>query len=201
MSPSIDSASPQLKLKEHEKLVWSQSSGPFLGGAGLGKIFLSFGLLFFGVGLFPLTGNSCGARCNWLSAISAGPGILFALIGGLIVWQNMGGHGSAEYYLTNYRLVEARAGKVVGQVPRKLFKGEPTVKFLAQDASYDMDGSRIYNVSVHDPDSGEVLMRLTDMRLESVETLADLGKVVCCEVCGYGNRPEEKSCQSCGTVL
>jgi len=122
-------------------------------------------------------------------------------IGGLIIWENHGGRSSVDYYLTNYRLVETKAGRVVGQVPRKLFKGEPTARFLAQDSSYDQGGTPVYNVSVHDPESGDVLMRLNDMPKESVESLAELGGVTYCEHCGRGNTPSQRTCQSCGATL
>ncbi len=182
--------------------MWSRKSGPFLGGTALGRIFLAFGALFVIVGSYPLI-NSCSAftNCNWFTTVSAGPGLLFAGIGGLIIWENYGGRSSIDYYLTNYRLVETKAGRVVGQVPRKLFKGEPTARFLAQDSSYDQAGTAVYNVSVHDPESGDVLMRLNDMPRESVESLATLGGVVYCEQCGRGNTPSQRTCQSCGATL
>jgi hypothetical protein len=189
-------------LKEHEEVMWSRKSGPFFGGTSLGRIFLGFGALFVGVGLFPIV-NSCStfAYCNWFTAVSAGPGLLFTGIGGLIIWENYGGRSSTDYYLTNYRLVETKAGRVVGQVPRKLFKGEPTARFLAQDSMYDLGGSPLYNVSVRDPESGDVLMRLNDMSKESVVSLAGLGGVIYCEQCGRGNTPSERTCQSCGASL
>ena len=182
--------------------MWSRKSGPFLGGTPLGRIFLGVGALFVMVGSYPLI-NSCSsfAYCNWFTAVSAGPGLLFAGIGGLIIWENYGGRSSIDYYLTNYRLVETKAGRVVGQVPRKLFKGEPTARFLAQESSYDQGGTAVYNVSVHDPESGDVLMRLNDMPRESVESLATLGGVVYCEQCGRGNPPIQRTCQSCGATL
>jgi len=205
LSTSIGAATSYLlplRLKEHEEVMWSRKSGPFLGGTPLGRIFLGVGALFVMVGSYPLI-NSCSsfAYCNWFTAVSAGPGLLFAGIGGLIIWENYGGRSSIDYYLTNYRLVETKAGRVVGQVPRKLFKGEPTARFLAQDSSYDQGGSAVYNVSVHDPESGDVLMRLNDMPRESVESLATLGGVVYCEQCGRGNTPSQRTCQSCGATL
>ncbi len=169
---------PPAGLKENENVLWSRNSGPFLGGSNLGKAFLAFGLMFFVVGLFPSIGDCTGtiAWCNWFVALSFGPGLILSSIGALISWENKGGRGEVQYYLTNYRLVETKAGRVVGQVPTTLFKGVPAVRYLARESSYESEGRTIYNVSVHDPQSGRTLMRLTDMPKESVETLATIGR-------------------------
>ncbi len=180
MAPSSASAiyfRPPLGLKENENVLWSRRSGPFLGGSNLGRAFLAFGLMFFVVGLFPSVG-SCYATmtwCNWFVALSIGPGLILSIIGGLVIWQNMGGRGEVQYFLTNYRIVETRSGRVVGQVPTNLFRGVHPVRYLAKESSYEMEGRTIYNVSVHDPESGRTLMRLTDMSKESVDALAMIG--------------------------
>src|SRR5437879_12873938 len=118
--------------------MWSRKSGALLGRTALGRIFLAFGALFVIVGSYPLI-NSCSAftNCNWFTTVSAGPGLLFAGIGGLIIWEDYVGRSSIDYYLTNYRLVETKAGRFDGQVPRKLVKGIPKHRFLAHDSSYE----------------------------------------------------------------
>lgn len=169
---------PSVGLKENENILWSRKSGPFLGGSNLGRAFLSFGLMFFVLGLFPSMG-SCSASvawCNWFVALSFGPGLILSSLGGVIVWRNMGGRGVAEYFLTNLRLVETKGGRVVGQVPTVLFRGVSPVRYLSKESSYEVQGRTVYNVSVHDPQSGRTLMRLTDMPKESVDALATISK-------------------------
>src|SRR5207245_5517583 len=104
--------------------MWSRKSGPFLGGTTLGRIFLAFGALFVIVGSYPLI-NSCSAftNCNWFTTVSAGPGLLFAGVGGWVIWEEYGGRRSIGYYLSHYRLVESKGGRDVGKGYRKLCKG------------------------------------------------------------------------------
>src|SRR5207245_5744606 len=119
--------------------MWSRKSGPFLGGTTLGRIFLAFGALFVIVGSYPLI-NSCSAftNCNWFTTVSAGPGLLFAGIGGFIIWENYGGRSSIGYYFTNYRLLDTKGRRRVGQVPGKLFKGGPAARFPGEGFSFDL---------------------------------------------------------------
>ena len=149
-----------------------------MGGANLGRAFLAFGLMFVVIGLFPSMGscNAAVAWCNWFITLSFGPALILSSLGLLILWRNQGGRGDVQYYLTNYRLVETRGGQVIGQVPTNLFKGVPPVRYLAKESSYELGGRTIYNVSVHDPESGRTLMRLTDMPKESVDTLATISR-------------------------
>jgi len=42
---------------------------------------------------------------------------MFAGIGGLIIWENYGGRSSIDY-IDELSMVETKAGRVVGQVPR-----------------------------------------------------------------------------------
>src|SRR2546428_946226 len=90
-----------LRLKEHEEVMWSRKSGPFLGGTPLGRIFLAVGALFVIVGSYPLI-NSCSAftNCNWFTAVSAGAGLLFSRVRGGVILERYCGRGWNGYYFS-----------------------------------------------------------------------------------------------------
>src|SRR3989442_9484796 len=100
--------------------MWSRKSGPFLGGTALGRIFLAFGALFVIVGSYPLI-NSCSAftNCNWFTTVSAGRGLLFSRVRGVIIVWESGRRSRNEYFFTEYCFGGTNRSRNFGPGPTK----------------------------------------------------------------------------------
>lgn len=204
-------------LLPHEEVIWVSTKIailrgiPFLErlekeGWALPVFLLLFGGVFFGLGVgAPLLTGSCNIRdtprppveCAWYGAIF---GPMFVI--GLVLLRRNIANYHTRYYLTNFRLVETRKGRIVRELFREVFRGLPLSRYLEKVATEVLsdDGTQYFSVRILNPQSGAVIMALT-LPEASVSALEWMTKLVYCRYCGRKNEVESTVCTYCGANL
>ncbi len=205
---------PPQGLLPHEQVLLVRSKAPGTAGFKGFAALLLFAAIFLGIGVLGEFGppGSCkingvsqtGAVCS-TAAIYVGFGI-----GGVMLVITVLGiitslfNRNARYFLTSFRIVEARRGKIVREVSRDRFKGKSLSQFLEKGPVFrtpQMSTNLISSVRLLDPESGEVLMTLRDLPEESVDAIEAVGNSTYCQYCGQKNDIMRTSCSQCGANL
>src|SRR5207249_10264033 len=122
-------------------------------------------------------------------------GLLFVIIGIPLTYQGIK-QGGTRFYLTNFRLVRAKKGNVVGQISRQIFRGKSLSSFLrvmqaprrdAKDRAWQPIEN--FHVEVLDPNSGNQLMTLGWIPEPCVKTVETISEEVDCQYSGWKNLP------------
>jgi hypothetical protein len=106
-----------------------------------------------------------------------------------------------KYYLTNERLIQARKGKIMQEIPLEKFRGKSISQFLAKEAVGTVNNQSVYVIKVYDPLSGEILMELKDLDEYSTEALQKVGQIAKCRYCSFINPANSLECKNCGAPL
>jgi zinc ribbon protein len=181
--------SPPEGLQPNEQVLWvtqteiqNQSvSGPI--------ILALFGGLFFVTGFF----------FNAIPVLAIG---ILILIGAVGIGYQYKKQGGVRYYLTNFRFVKVNHGKIMAELPRRMFRGKSFQQFLSIfKAPLQKGPIEMYAVQVLNPDTGNVAMNLGLMPGEVVKRLESINEEVYCQYCGRKNDPTANICSNCGANL
>lgn len=142
--------------------------------------------------------------CEQYDPVFAAIGVL-AIIGGFWVAFQGIRQRDTKYFVTTFRLVETRRERITREIPRTLFRGREFSQYLEKrvvpvsnrsGAMPDMCTVRLLN-----PESGDVIMTLKNLPLESVSALESIGGSIYCTYCGCKNDSISTVCTQCGANL
>ncbi|MHA2357035.1 MAG: hypothetical protein ACXADC_17835 [Candidatus Thorarchaeota archaeon] len=105
-----------------------------------------------------------------------------------------------RYYLTNDRIIEARGGAVIKEVPLEHFAGKPLGEFLEAKVTHQVNHRPIYTIRVYDPVSDDVF-ELQGLDGSSTRAFERIGDRIECPYCGYDNIGISARCKNCGAIL
>lgn len=198
---------PPQGLLPYEQVVWvHRKRSAFL--AGPPGLFMALFLLLLGGAfsspLFFADSGSC--RINEIprpreecrSFVIAVGGVPLAI--GLVLLGWNFAHRDIRYYLTTFRLVETRRGRIVKELSREVFRRKELSNFLQKSYTVDVTPPSL-SVQIFDPRSGEVVMNFKDMLEEDVRELQSIAELVYCRYCGRKNKSEIAACTYCGASL
>jgi hypothetical protein len=205
---------PPEGLLPHEQVLLVRSKAPGMTGFKGFAVLLLFSAIFLGIGVFGELGPPGSCKINGVTqtgAVCSTSAIYFGFgVGGAMLALTIGGivtslvNRNARYFLTSFRIIETRRGKIVREVSRDRFKGKPLTQFLEKGPVFktpNMSTNMISSVRLLDPESGEVLMTLRGLPEESVDALEAVGSSTYCQYCGQKNDVTRTSCSQCGANL
>ena len=181
--------SPPQGLQQNEEVLWVEQSETRNRGKS-GTIFMIlFGSLFLATGVF----------YNAIPLLGFG---VLLVIGGILVGYQSKTQGGVRYYLTNFRFVKANHGRLVTELPRRMFRGRSFEQFLSVFRAPLQRGQvEMFAVQVLNPDTGNVAMNLGLLPDEVVKRLESISQEVYCQYCGRRNEPSNSTCSNCGANL
>jgi hypothetical protein len=179
---------PEDGLQPGESIVWTRREGTS------GKVIAS-GFLFFMcspvalVGVYNLYGfGMVGATAFLLF-------VVFITITVAFVRERR-----TRYYLTTERIVEARGGVVMKEVPLEHFAGRPLDQFIESKVTHSVNNRPIYTIRVYDPTSDEIF-ELKGLDGSSTRAFQRIGHTIECPYCGLDNTAVSTRCKNCGAIL
>ncbi len=182
------------------------------GKGSLGRLFpaaaIGLGGIFLAAGLLNPTSN-CYNKNGVLQTPTqcASTNLLFAVLGGIMLMAGLvlvlrgTNQRDTRYYVTTFRLVEAKHGQIVREVPRELFRGREFSQFLQVIPTLIVNGTPFFTANILDPQSGDEMMSLRNLTQESINSLQVVGQLVYCKYCGQRNDAKTMRCSQCGASL
>jgi len=123
------------------------------------------------------------------------------LMAGLVLVLRGTKQRDTRYYVTTFRLVEAKHGLIAREVPRELFRGREFSQFLQIIPTLIVNGTPFFTAKILDPQSGDEMMSLRNLTQESINALELVGQVTYCKYCGQRNDAKTMRCSQCGASL
>jgi hypothetical protein len=179
---------PEKGLQSGEEIIWTRREGTS------GKVIAS-GFLFFMfspivvVGVYNLYGMSMVGAVVFLLFI------LFIAISVAFIRERR-----TRYYLTTERIIEARGGILIKDVPLEHFAGRPLSQFLEAKVTHSVNNRPIYTIRLYDPVSDEVF-ELQGLDGSSTRAFERIGQITECPYCSYDNIGVSARCKNCGATL
>jgi len=182
------------------------------GKGSLGRLFpaaaIGLGGIFLAAGLLNPTSN-CYNKNGVLQTPTqcASTNLLFAVLGGIMLMAGLvlvlrgTNQRDTRYYVTTFRLVEAKHGQIAREVPRELFRGREFSQFLQVIPTLIVNGTPFFTAKILDPQSGDEMMSLRNLTQESINSLQVVGQLVYCKYCGQRNDAKTMRCSQCGASL
>jgi len=180
---------PPQGLQPNEQVLWVQQSETRNSGKSGVVSMMLVGSLFLASGLY----------YNILPVLGIG---ILIIIGGIFVGYQSKTQGGVRYYLTNFRFVKSNHGRIVTELPRRMFRGKSFQQFLSVfKAPLQRGPVEMYAVQVLNPDTGDRAMNLGLLPGEIVKRLESINEEVYCQYCGRKNDPNASVCSNCGANL
>ncbi|MFW9800206.1 MAG: hypothetical protein ACFFD9_07215 [Candidatus Thorarchaeota archaeon] len=179
---------PKEGLWPGESIVWTRRAG-----TGFWIIFVGFIVLMGGPALSLVAFEEFGMAV-------AGPLVFLTLIGVIIILGSFVRTRRTRYYLTSERIIEARGGQVIREIPLDHFVGKPIGQFLEASVSHRSNNRPVYMIRVYDPTSDEVF-ELKGLDRSSIRTFEKIGGILECPYCEFDNTAISSRCKNCGAVL
>jgi hypothetical protein len=180
---------PEEGLKPGENVVWVRKRGT------------SFWVIFFSM-MLGIGGAVCTINAYaFLGSALALPLLILIVIGFFFILRAFIRGRGTKYYLTNERLIEARKGQIVTDIPLERFQGKPLSQFFDKRVTGTVNDQPVFVFKICDPQSGETLMEFKDLDRASVETLESIVQTVECRYCGFKNLTNNLKCKNCGAPL
>src|SRR5438445_4535635 len=139
----------------------------FICGKGsLGRLFpaaaIGLGGIFLAAGLLNPTSNCYNKNGVLQTPTQCAPtNLLFAVLGGVMLLAGLvlalraPRQTDTPYYMTTFRLVEAKQRRIVREVPRDLFRGREFSQFLQVIPTLIVNGTPFFTAKILDPRSGD----------------------------------------------
>jgi hypothetical protein len=179
--------SPPEGLQPNEQVLWVEQTQPQNQRPSGAILMAIFGGLFFSTGLY----------LNTTPILTTG---ILLLIGSVWAGYKHKRQGGVRYYLTNFRFVKADYGRIITELPRRMFRGKNFQQFL-NIAPLQKGPIEMYAVQVLNPDTGNVAKNLGFLPGEVVKRLQSINEEVYCQYCGRKNDPIANVCSNCGANL
>ncbi|UCE11020.1 MAG: hypothetical protein JSW61_03555 [Candidatus Thorarchaeota archaeon] len=179
---------PRQGLHAGESIVWTRREGTS------GKVIASGFLLFiFGpvslAGVYNLYGMSMVPPVVFLLFI------IFIATAVAFIRERR-----TRYYLTTERIIEARGGTLIKEVPLEHFAGRPLSQFLEAKVTHQVNNRPIYTIRVYDPVTDDVF-ELQGLDGSSTRAFERIGQTTECPFCNYDNIGLSPQCRNCGASL
>ena len=185
---------PPQGLLHHEEMIWVRHREASF-GAWVPALLFFFGSASLGLlGLLERSTCTPFPQCVnffrlFLGSFASG----FLVVGFLTLGLKIA-HRGTRYYLTNFRLVETRYGRIVKEISREVFRGLPTFRYLDKS----VNGGK---VRILDPRSGHVIMTLAIPDESMSGDIESIAKFAYCRYCGRKNEVASITCTYCGANL
>jgi hypothetical protein len=179
---------PKQGLHAGESIIWTRREGTG------GKVIVS-GFLFFMISpvvmvwSYDLYGMSMAGSVAFLLFI------IFIAIAIAFVRERR-----TRYYLTTDRIIEARGGVLIKEVPLEHFAGRPLSQFLEAKVTHQVNHRPIYTIRVYDPVTDDVF-ELQGIDGSSTSAFERIGQTTECPFCSYDNIGISPQCKNCGATL
>src|SRR5260370_17518633 len=181
--------SPPQGLQPNEEVLWVQESEARERGKCGVVVMVLVGSLFLASGLY----------YNILPVLGIG---VLIILGGIFVGYQSKPQGGVRYYLTNFRFVKSNHGRIVTELPRRMFRGKSFHQFLSVfRAPLQRGPVEMFAVQVLNPDTGNIAMNLGLLPGEIVKRLESINEEVYCQYCGRKNDPNANDCSNYGAKL
>ena len=105
-----------------------------------------------------------------------------------------------RYYLTSDRIVKARAGAIIKEIPLHHFAGKPITSFIETSVTHTSNNRPVYRIRIYDPTSDEV-MEFKGLDGSSTRAFEQIGNIRECPYCNYDNPASSSVCRNCDAVL
>lgn len=179
---------PKQGLHAGESIVWTRREGTS------GKVIASGFLLFmFGPVSLAVMYNLYG-----MDMVVSDAFLLFILF--IVIAVAFTRERRTRYYLTSERIIEARGGILIKEVPLEHFAGRPLSQFLEAKVTHQVNHRPIYTIRVYDPVSDEVF-ELQGLDGSSTRAFERIGQTTECPFCNYDNIGISPQCKNCGATL
>jgi hypothetical protein len=179
---------PGRGLQAGESIIWTRREGTS------GKVIAS-GFLFFMFSPVALVGTY---NLYGMSMVGSAAFLLFILF--IVIAVAFVRERRTRYYLTNERIIEARGGILIKEVPLEHFAGRPLSQFLEAKVTHQVNHRPIYTIRVYDPVSDEVF-ELQGLDGSSTRAFERIGQITECPFCSYDNIGISPQCKNCGATL
>jgi hypothetical protein len=179
---------PKQGLHTGESIIWTRREGTS------GKVIVS-GFLFFMISpvamvwSYDLYGMSMAGFVAFLLFI-----IFIAIVVGFVRERR------TRYYLTSDRIIEARGGVLIKEVPLENFAGRPLSQFIESKVTHQVNHRPIYTIKVYDPVTDDVF-ELQGLDHSSASAFERIGQTTECPYCNYDNIGISPKCKNCGATL
>jgi hypothetical protein len=179
---------PRQGLEAGESIIWTRREGTG------GKVIVS-GFLFFMISpvVMVWTYNLYG-----MSMVGAVAFLLFIIF--IAISVGFIRERRTRYYLTTDRIIEARGGILVKEVPLDHFAGVPLSQFLEAKVTHQVNHRPIYTIRVYDPVTDDVF-ELQGLDGSSWRAFERIGQTSECPYCEYDNIGITSKCKNCGATL
>ena len=179
---------PEEGLEPGESIVWTRREGTS------GKVIVS-GFLFFMLSPVALVG---AYNLYGLSFVGAVTFLLLVIL--LSITVAFVRERRTRYYLTTERIVEARGGVLLKEVPLDHFAGRPLDHFIESKVTHHTNNRPVYTIRVYDPTSDEIF-ELKGLDRSSTRAFQRIGDTVECPYCGLNNTAVSTRCRNCAAIL
>jgi hypothetical protein len=105
-----------------------------------------------------------------------------------------------RYYLTSDRILKARAGDILKEIPLSHFAGKPISQFIESSVTHRSNNRPVYRIRIYDPTSDEV-MEFKGLDGSSTRAFERMGDIRECPYCNYDNPAASSVCRNCDAVL
>ena len=105
-----------------------------------------------------------------------------------------------RYYLTSDRIIKARAGDIIKEIPLHHFAGKPITQFVETSVTHTSNNRPVYRIRIYDPTSDEV-MEFKGLDGNSTKTFERIGDIRECPYCNFDNPATSSVCRNCDAVL
>jgi uncharacterized membrane protein len=179
---------PRHGLQADESIIWTRREGTS------GKVIASGFLLFmFGPVSLAVVYNMYGM--SMVGPVAFLLFIIFIAVSVAFIRERR-----TRYYLTTERIVEARGGDLIKEVPLENFAGRPIGQFLESKVTHSVNNRPIYTIRVYDPVSDEVF-ELKGLDGSSTHAFERIGQITECPYCRFDNIGVSTVCKNCGATL
>ncbi len=179
---------PRRGLQAGESIIWTRREGTS------GKVIVSGFLLF----MFGPVGLAAAYNLYGMSMVVSVAFLLFVFF--IVISTAFIRERRTRYYLTTERIVEARGGNLMKEVPLENFAGKPMSQFLEAKVTHQVNNRPIYTIRVYDPVSDDVF-ELKGLDASSTRAFERIGQITECPYCRFDNIGVSTTCKNCGATL
>jgi hypothetical protein len=179
---------PKKGLHAGESIIWTRREGTS------GKVIVS-GFFFF---MFSPVAMVWSYNLYGLSMAGSVAFLLFIIF--IAIAVAFVRERRTRYYLTTDRIIEARGGNLIKEVPLEHFSGRPLSQFLEAKVTHQVNHRSIYTVKVYDPVTDDVF-ELQGLDGSSWRAFERIGQTTECPYCEYDNIGISPKCKNCGATL
>ncbi|MHA1934706.1 MAG: hypothetical protein ACW97A_05450 [Candidatus Thorarchaeota archaeon] len=179
---------PRQGLQAGESIIWTRREGTSGKVIASGFLFFMFSPLVL-VGVYNLYG---------ISMVGAAAFLLFFIF--IVIAVAFIRERRTRYYLTTDRIIEARAGILIKEIPLEHFAGKPLSQFLESKVTHSVNNRPIYTIRIYDPVSDDVF-ELQGLDGSSTRAFERIGHIIECPYCNYDNIGISPLCKNCGATL